>query len=147
MARRFFKIVLGTLLAAFSGAQFIGPKIPAAGRGLNARSIWQDRSVPPEVDAILRRSCADCHSSETRWPWYAHIAPVSWTIARDMRRARGHLNLSDWPPQPDVEKAEIGDMVVNRMMPPKRYLMMHPDARLSDAERRTVVDWIQNAPK
>lgn len=139
--------VAGLFVAAFLAAQLVRPALPSTPAPSGARSVWQDPSVPPVVGAILHRSCADCHSLETHWPWYAHLAPASWLVASDVRRARGHMNLSDWPRQPDIEKAEIGDMVVNRVMPPKRYLFMHSDARLSDADRKTILAWVQDNPK
>jgi cytochrome c551/c552 len=97
------------------------------------------------VKAILRRSCADCHSLETNWPWYAQIAPASWVVARDVRRAREHMNLSAWPEAPDIEEAEIADMVSAGTMPPGRYMLMHPGARLSEAERQVILKWVQGA--
>lgn len=142
--RRLFLYGLGALTVVFAGVQFVPtPELTAAPKP-GAANVWQDRSVPPEVGAILRRSCSDCHSLETRWPWYAHVAPVSWLIESDVKNARSHMNLSNWPVHPDIEKAGIGDMVLNRMMPPKRYLLLHPDAKLSDADRNTILHWIQN---
>jgi hypothetical protein len=53
-----------------------------------------DLHLSPEVAAILKRSCADCHSNQTIWPWYSYVAPVSWLVERDVRRGRDHMNLS-----------------------------------------------------
>ena len=142
--RRAWQLLLGAFSVLFAAAQFVRPQAPALGRDPNARSVWTDPAVPEPVKTILRRSCADCHSSDTRWPWYAKIAPVSWVIERDVRRAREHMNLSVWPASPDVEEAEIGDMVFAREMPPKRYLLMHPDARLTDSERNLILKWSQS---
>lgn len=68
-------------------------------------------------------------------------------ISSDVRRARENLNLSDWPQEPDLEKGQIGDVVINRLMPPKRYLVMHPGARLNDAQTQAILRWIQSGPK
>ncbi len=53
--------------------------------------------APADVHAILERACYDCHSNRTRWPWYSSVAPVSWLVARDVRRGRKELNFTDWP--------------------------------------------------
>ena len=145
--RRFLLLLGGLTFSAFLAAQLVRPPEPSAALDVDARTVWQDPSVPADVRAILRRSCADCHSIETRWPWYTHVAPASWLVANDVRNARARLNLSNWPRQPDIEKAGIGDVIVNRLMPPRRYLLLHPDARLSDAERKAIVNWIQNTPR
>lgn len=147
MARLYVRISLGLLLAAFLAAQLVRPSAADPARRPGARTIWQDAAVPAEVASILRRSCADCHSLQTSWPWYAHVAPVSWMISSDVRRARENLNLSDWPQEPDLEKGQIGDVVINRLMPPKRYLVMHPGARLNDAQTQAILRWIQSGPK
>ena len=147
MARLSVRISFGLLLAAFLAAQLVRPPAAEPARSPNARTIWQDAAVPPEVASILRRSCADCHSLQTSWPGYAHVAPVSWMISSDVRRARENLDLSDWPAEPDLEKGQIGDVVTNHLMPPKRYLVMHPGARLSDAQARAILRWIQSDPK
>ena len=101
--------------------------------------------APREVKAILERSCYDCHSHRTRWPWYSHVAPVSWLVARDVEKARDEVNFSDWPAF-DFEKQDdlfkhIKKQVERKKMPLPIYLTMHPDARLSDEDRRLVVDW------
>lgn len=58
--------------------------------------VEADVSAPPDVGSVLRRACYDCHSSETRWPWYSHVAPVSWVIAHDVHEGRATLNYSTW---------------------------------------------------
>jgi hypothetical protein len=128
-------------------AQFVRPLQQAQATDRSARSVWKDPAVPGPVKSILRRSCADCHSLETNWPWYAQIAPASWVVARDVRHAREHMNLSVWPEAPDIEEAEIADMVSASKMPPRRYTLMHPGARLSEAERQVILKWVQGAGK
>ncbi|MGH7767721.1 MAG: heme-binding domain-containing protein [Candidatus Binatia bacterium] len=55
-----------------------------------------DVAAPPEINAIFRRACYDCHSNETQWPWYGYVAPISWWIARDVELGRRGLNFSEW---------------------------------------------------
>jgi hypothetical protein len=103
---------------------------------------------PPGVAASLRAACFDCHSDETTWPLYSRVAPVSWLIASDVNEGRKHLNLSDWPAEPARAAKQldrINEVIDYREMPPKKYTLLHPDARLSDARRKDVLDWTEAA--
>ena len=100
---------------------------------------------PPQVAAMLHAACYDCHSSETRWPWYSHVAPMSWLIAGDVQEGRGHLNLSDWPD--DSERAikrleDMSDEIGSGEMPLKKYTNIHADARLTESQRKELTDWL-----
>jgi hypothetical protein len=79
------------------------------------------------------RACFDCHSNETKWPWYAHVAPLSGVMERDVVMGRSVLNFSEWHRAYDLS-AEAGPDVVRRDMPPSKYRMLHDHARLTDAE-------------
>lgn len=98
--------------------------------------------APSEVQAILDRSCMDCHSHETRWPWYAYIAPGSWLLAYDVAEARERLNFSTWDrysAKKQREKVEeIWEEVEEGEMPMWIYLLAHPGAKLSEAEKQTL---------
>jgi len=101
---------------------------------------------PPPVAAMLRAACYDCHSHETKWPWYSRIAPMSWLIVEDVNDGRIDLNLSDWPTN-DPERAakRLGSMsekIGYLEMPPKKYTAIHADARLTDAGRKELTDWL-----
>jgi len=112
-----------------------------------------DRSNPPvvrevegpaPVRAVLERACYDCHSHETRWPWYARVAPVSWLVAWDVEHGREHLNLSDWPlDELDREEliTEIYEEVAEGEMPLWYYLPLHPEARLEESEVDLLREW------
>jgi hypothetical protein len=101
----------------------------------------------PELANVLRRACYDCHSNETRWPWYSRVSPVSWLIARDVRRGRAHLNFSEWnrlSPQAAQHKLrEACEEVRAGEMPLALYRWFHSEARLSAAD----ADWICAASK
>lgn len=101
--------------------------------------------APPEVHTILQRSCYDCHSNETHWPWYSRIAPVSFLISRDVSEGRRELNLSTWSRYDARRKArklrEIGEQVEKGKMPQWYYVILHPDARLSAADRQLLLEW------
>lgn len=102
--------------------------------------------APEPVASILVRSCNDCHSNRTIWPWYSQVAPASWLLARDVREARRHLNFSEWTTQTPRREAhkyeEICEMVFeSKEMPLWFYVPLHPSAKLSDADRKTLCDW------
>jgi len=95
------------------------------------------RATPPWPDARTRtlatRSCFDCHSNQTRWAWYTFVAPVSWAVQRDVYRAREKLNFTEWDRSQQIEKAP--EKVREGEMPLPQYLLAHPEARLTPAER------------
>jgi cytochrome c len=108
-------------------------------------SIEEDETVPAPVKQILSRSCMDCHSGQTRVPWYGHVAPVSWLLARDVEKARAAMNLSEWAKKPPAVRMALALVacqdVRNGRMPPPSYLMMHNEARLSEADITAICRW------
>ncbi len=105
--------------------------------------------APPEVAATLKRACYDCHSNETRWPWYSRIAPLSWFIVHDVRLGRKEVNFSEWAsyyPATHRRKLEwMGRALRGENMPPWSYRVLHPGARLTEADREALERWIQAA--
>lgn len=103
--------------------------------------------APAEVRMVLERSCFDCHSNETRWPWYSYIAPASWFVAEHVHDARKDLNLTEWPLfDTEAQQFFLGEMrkqLEAETMPLDSYLLLHWDARLSDAERSQLLAWIE----
>ncbi len=101
--------------------------------------------VPPGVQAILDRSCNDCHSNRTVWPWYSSVAPVSWFVASDVEEGRRHLNFSEWGTYPVKRQAAKLEMISAEVdkgdMPMKSYVLMHANAALSEADKDTLCDW------
>lgn len=101
--------------------------------------------APADVERILRRSCFDCHSHETRWPWYSRVAPMSWFVADHVHEGRRDLNFSRWPVFDFEEQNEafrdIGKMIRAGKMPLRSYLWLHPDARLSEADKAKLLEW------
>jgi hypothetical protein len=96
-----------------------------------------------QVGAILDRACRDCHSNRTHVPWYGHIAPVSWMLARDINRGRKKLDLSDWQAHRHTanEMEELCDAVSNGSMPLKSYKLIHREARLTKGDVDAICDW------
>jgi len=104
-------------------------------------SFLANHSVSVDVQATLRRACFDCHSNETRWPFYSHVAPVAWLVADDVHRGRRNVNFSEWGRYDEAKKADLlreaKEMVQEREMPLGMYVLLHPSAKLSpgDVER------------
>lgn len=124
---------------------------------LGIQLVPVDRSNPPakieipapaDVHALLERSCYDCHSNQTRWPWYSRLAPASWFVADHVHDGREDLNLTEWPLM-DTEAqqfylGEMKKMIKNGEMPLRSYLILHWGARLTDDERQVLLRWIDD---
>jgi hypothetical protein len=102
--------------------------------------------APAEAHALLERSCYDCHSNRTRWPWYSYVAPASWFVIRHVRDGRKDLNMTEWPlMDTEAQLFFLGEMkkqLEERNMPLESYLLLHWGARLGDAERDALLAWI-----
>jgi len=105
--------------------------------------------APEAVMAILKRSCYDCHSNETIWPWYSYVAPASWLVAKDVREGREELNFSVWDTYSEKRKnhkiKECGEEVEEGEMPLWFYLPLHPEAELSQDDIDLIVSWSKGA--
>ena len=130
------------------GAQFFQPERtnPPVDE---TRTIYARVPVPSDVKAILERSCADCHSYNTRWPWYSYVAPTMWLVAHDVEEGREHMNLSDFAQYKDLRAVAKLDMICEQIqagnMPLPVYLTMHSDAKLSKEEIDRICDWVETA--
>lgn len=104
----------------------------------NPPVVAEPRWDSPGTRALFLRSCGDCHSHETRWPWYSHVAPVSWLVQRDVEEGREKLNVSDWD-RKRQEADEAYEMFAEGEMPLPAYLLTHPEARLGPADRQALL--------
>ena len=123
--------------------------ISATGRSREVgRTPPQGFVAPIAVREIIRRACLDCHSDQTVWPWYSNIPPVSWQIHDDVANAREFMDLSHWSDYTAEEQhgfvSEIALATRARIMPPPRYLLLHHDAKLSDADLHTLAEWARS---
>ncbi len=100
----------------------------------------------PQTRALAKRACFDCHSHETIWPWYSKIAPVSWLVQYDVDKGREELNFSDWQGggREGERPGKIGKEVAEGEMPPFQFLINHPEARLSEGEKRQLIDGLNS---
>jgi hypothetical protein len=95
----------------------------------------------PQTRALFHRACFDCHSNETVWPWYSHVAPVSWLVTRDVNDGRRHVNFSEWN-RPQRDARNVQREVTGGDMPLWFYLPMHPTARLTPAEKQQLLSGV-----
>ncbi len=111
-----------------------------------------EREIPvaPQLKSVLKRACYDCHSNETVWPWYSRVAPISWLVAWDVKEGREELNFSTWNRYDEKQRAkkikESWEEVEEGEMPPWFYVPLHPQARLSDGDRRILRAWAGAQP-
>ena len=105
--------------------------------------------APADVKAVLHRACYDCHSNLTTWPWYAHVAPISWLLHRDVVEGRRHLNFTEWDKVPADKRARriagVWREVKSGDMPLWFYLPMHPAAKLTEADKALLHSWASAA--
>ena len=117
------------------------PKSPPAAE----KALLAGSGVPVQVRSILQRACQNCHSDNTAWPWYAGVPPVSWQIQSDVTRGRAFMNFSRWSEYSDAQqrgfRAAILAAAKARLMPPPKYVWMHGNARLSDADMKELEKW------
>lgn len=138
---KYFAVLLAL---AFAGVQFVRPARlnppEVAGRGLEAHA-----RLTPEVESVLRRSCMDCHSNRTEWPWYSRVAPASWLVVDHVNQGRRELNFSDWARLGRDEAAFMLGLMCKEAqagaMPMPSYTLLHRDARLSVEDVKTLCDW------
>ena len=93
----------------------------------------------PQTKALFDRACADCHSHNTKWPWYASIAPASWLVTHDVLEGREHFNVSAWGTQDHNEGEDAADELEEGEMPLAIYMPLHPEAKLNDEERKQLI--------
>ena len=104
--------------------------------------------APADVQTFLQRACYDCHSNQTKWPWYSYVAPVSWFIIHDVEEGREHLNFSEWESYPESKQhntmEDILDEVTAGDMPLWEYRILHPEAKLENTELELLKQWINS---
>jgi mono/diheme cytochrome c family protein len=140
--RKFALITLAALAAVFLLLQLV----PYGRAHNNPPVVAEPNWDSPQTRELAARACFDCHSNETAWPFYTNIAPFSWLTQRHVEHGREHLNFSNWNQSheehghepPNAE--ELGEVLLEGEMPLRSYLLAHPEARLTDAERIALAD-------
>lgn len=143
-----FVLMVVTSSIAFHGIRRIPPNpAPQAGK-----AITDYLAVPAKVERIFERSCYDCHSNRTRWPWYTRLPGISNIVQDDVKRARSHLNFSDWSAKL-AEGSDEAQAALNGIceelrtdsMPMPRYRLLHRHTALSPDEVQEVCHWTADA--
>lgn len=121
-----------------------------AGVGLTAFLVMPGKTNPPVVQEpnwdsaqtrdLAERACFDCHSNQTHWPWYSYIPPVSSSISHEVQEGRAELNFSEWP---SGETDDLIEVILEGEMPPDKYMLLHPEARLSNTETKALISGLQ----
>jgi hypothetical protein len=138
------KWIFAALVVMFALLQFTNPPRtnPPVAPG---HDLMATNPPPSQITALLHSACYDCHSDETKWPWYSRIAPMSWLVADDVKGGRERLNFSDWPralPERAAKRLErISEEVDDKEMPPAKYTLLHPEARLTAGQREQLIHW------
>lgn len=132
--RRGIAIVVALALVAFVGLQAV-----VAAKGHTNPPVTGEPKWDSQVTRDLAvRACFDCHSNETKWPWYSNLPPVSWLVQRHVDEGRHKLNFSTWGTG-RAETEHIISSIACGQMPTGDYQLMHPEARLSDAEKQQLI--------
>ena len=146
--KKFLKSVVIVLAVAFLAIQVVRPERTNPPVD-SSRTIHSQLQPPPEVMSVLERSCADCHSNQTRWPWYSNIAPASWLLVNHVNHARSHMNFSEWAKYERKDAAELLEEMCDETskgdMPLPSYLLIHRDAKLTPQDVRTLCEWSKAA--
>lgn len=107
--------------------------------------VVQDVNAPDDIKTLLKTSCYDCHSNESKWPWYSRIAPGSFLISHDVIEGRKHLNFSEFSNLDAFDSTDIADELIEVLeegeMPILPYLLLHPNASLCDSETKALIGW------
>jgi len=131
------------LVFAASSLIHLWGNLHAANAGSSA--ILVGANAPAEIRAKIAQKCGDCHSNNTRWPIYSRVAPSSWLVEHDVHEGREHMNLSSWTEYSVDSRIDLLGKINNQLrqgkMPMKQYLLLHPEARLSESDKKLIVDW------
>ncbi|HAJ82345.1 heme-binding domain-containing protein [Zunongwangia profunda] len=140
-------IILISVLAIFSVLQFFRPTKNIS-EEMSNKDILKAEDPPRDVSRILVTSCYDCHSNNTKYPWYSEITPVNFYLDDHVKDGKRHLNFSEWAALSSEKKAhkieEIGEEVERGKMPLDSYVWLHKEANITEKEKQILLDWVKN---
>lgn len=127
--------------------QFVPNELPAVEMN-NPSDLLATDQVDGEVANLLKAACYDCHSNSTNYPWYSHVAPISWLVAKDTREGRKEVNFSNWSDYDMMDQLKILDDVYSEVeeehMPLPIYITMHSEADLTPEQRQKIMAWAES---
>ena len=149
--KKILKIIVIVLIVGFIVIQFINRPDKSTTTEVTPGHITKVMNVPANVESILKRSCYDCHSDHTVWPWYSSIAPASWLVGDDVVKGRKKMNFSQWSKIPVAKQEarlnEICEEIKSDEMPLPPYLILHGDAKLSQGDKDVLCQWVETELK
>ncbi|MGI8668664.1 MAG: heme-binding domain-containing protein [Aridibacter sp.] len=145
--KKILKVIAILIFIGFVGIQFIRPN--RTNPPINeAETLEATTYVPENIEAIFNRSCNDCHSNKTVYPWYSNVAPISWKLVEHIEEGRDEMNFSKWGTYSKERKQrkleKICEEVEAGEMPHNQYLWLHWDAKLSDEQIKILCNWTKN---
>jgi len=143
---KIISLLLGLAIAGFLLIQLVPYGRDYSNPPVTGEPAWDS----PRTKELAKRSCFDCHSNETTYPWYSRVAPVSWLVRRDIEEGRGNLNFSEWEiGSKRAQRAadEVREVISSGEMPLPIYLIQHPEARLTDAEKQELLSGFEASLK
>jgi hypothetical protein len=137
MTRPRWRAVFKAALLVVAALVLVIQLVPYGRAHSNPRVVQEPAWDSPSTRELAVRACFDCHSNETRWPWYSNVAPFSWLLQRHVDEGRRVLNFSEWQ-RPYEEAGESARTVLEGEMPLRSYLLLHPAASLTEAEKQSL---------
>lgn len=139
-------VIFGLAVAVLILIQFV----PYGKNHVNPPVTGEPAWDSPQTRELAKRACFDCHSNETVYPWYSNVAPVSWLVQHDIEEGRGRLNFSEWEAgSRRAQRAgnEVREVISSGEMPMPIYVLQHPSAKLTDAEKMALIAGLESSLK
>ena len=138
-------IIISLIIIILIGIQFYRP-----GKNVQKKTLYNDflknEKTPEDIAELIKNSCYNCHSDFTNYYWYDHIAPASWYVDNHIKDAKSHLNFSKWRKMDFRDKRANLSRIITELnedkMPLKSYTLMHPKAKLTEGEKKKIIDWL-----
>lgn len=146
--KKTLRTILLLLLATLILIQFF-PTMKNETDTLSDADLIRSQKMPSQVATLIQNACYDCHSSNTQYPWYNKIQPVSWYLEKHIQNAQQQFNFNNFEKYPINKQEKIlrnmKTVIENKSMPPASYRFLHPESRLSKDERQLIVNWIKRS--
>ncbi len=141
----FFGILILLIVIQFVRIDQTNPKV------ISSEEFFTVNAAPENIKQMARNACYDCHSNETKYPWYANVAPISWMLANHRNEGREHLNFSNWATRNTNQQQhaleECVEVIENGEMPMALYVVNHPEAKLSETQKKELVNYFKSLQK